>query len=150
MGFFLLMPLTALISSVLGKGEGHLSPWKYLYSVLVFLACIPGIFSVTLSVYLFLFQRGNIMNTDLYTQVVPIFSMIFTLMLIRKNVAFEHVPGFDRISNLMMMIASLIVVMWLLDRTHIIAFSYIRIQYLLLALLGLLLLFRYGLKRMMS
>jgi hypothetical protein len=148
--FFSLPPFTALVAWLLGRGEGHVSPWKYLYSVLVFMACIPGIFSVGFSVYLFLFERGSIMNTDVFTQILPIASMITTLSLVRRNVSYDAIPGFDRISSLMFMIGALIVVMWLLDRTHIVAFSYIPIHVLLLIVVGLLLLFRLSLKRFMS
>lgn len=148
-GFFLGIPLTALLAGVLGRGEGHLSPWKYLYSALVFAACIPGIFSVAMSVYLFLFERGRLMEANIFTQILPVMSMFLTLFLVRRNVDFEHIPGFDRLSSLMMMIASIIVVMWLLDRTHIVAFSYIPISTLLLVVVGLLLLFRFGMKQLM-
>lgn len=148
--FFALAPFTAAVALLLGKGEGHLSPWKYLYSALVFLACVPGVFAVAFSVYLFLFQRGNIMNTDVFTQILPVISMIVTLNLVRRNVAYEQVPGFGRISDLMFMIGTLIVVMWLLDRTHIVAFSYIPIHVLLLLVVGLLLVFRVALKRFLA
>jgi hypothetical protein len=148
--FFSFAPFTALMALLLGKGEGHASPWKYLYSALVFITCIPGIFAVAFSIYLFLFERGSIMNTDILTQILPFGSMILTLVLIKRNVSFDLIPGFDRISNLMMMIGSLIIVMWLLDRTHIIAFSYIPIHVLLLVVIGLLLVFRFGLKRILA
>ena len=55
--FFTALPLTAFLAGVFGKGEGHISPWKYLYTGLIYLAFIPGIFSITLSIYLFLFER---------------------------------------------------------------------------------------------
>jgi len=55
--YFVALPLTAFLASVFGKGEGHLSPWKYLYTVLVYAATVPGIFAIVLNVYLFLFER---------------------------------------------------------------------------------------------
>ena len=71
MMFFLGLPLTALLANFMGRGEGHISPWKYLYSALVFLACVPGIFAAALAVYLFLFERGHsIFQADLLTQVL--------------------------------------------------------------------------------
>ena len=85
LGYFILIPLIALLAMFFSKGEGHLSPWKYLYSVLIYLVCIPGIFAITLSVYLFLFERRSIMDTNMYTQVLPIFSMIVTIMLINAQ-----------------------------------------------------------------
>ena len=42
--YFFALPFTAFLASIFGKGEGHLSPWKYLYTVLVYLACVPGVF----------------------------------------------------------------------------------------------------------
>ena len=63
--FFIAIPVIALLAGLFSKGEGHLSPWKYLYSTLIYLVSIPGIFAVTLSVYLFLFERRSIMDTNL-------------------------------------------------------------------------------------
>ncbi len=149
LGYFLAPPVTALLALFLGRGEGEQSPWKYLYSAVVFAACIPGIFAVTLNVYFFLFERGRLMDANVYTQILPVAAMLVTLYLVRRNVAFEAIPGFGRLSSLMMMIATIIVVMWLVDRTHIIAFSYIPISTLLIVVVGLLLLFRFGLKNLM-
>ena len=74
--YFVALPLTAFLASVFGKGEGHLSPWKYLYTILVYGATIPGIFAIVLNVYLFLFERQPIMQSNLYTQVVPVMVMV--------------------------------------------------------------------------
>ena len=41
--FFLAIPAIALLAGAFSKGEGHLSPWKYLYSTLIYLVAIPGI-----------------------------------------------------------------------------------------------------------
>ena len=51
--YFGLIPITALLAGILGKGEGEISPWKYLYSTLIYLVCVPGIFALTLNIYLF-------------------------------------------------------------------------------------------------
>jgi len=83
--FFLLVPFTALLAGILGKGEGHITPWKYLYSTLLYLVCVPGIFAITLNIYMFLFERGgSVMDMNLYTQVLPILSMVATILLVRK------------------------------------------------------------------
>ena len=77
--FFAVLPLTALLALWLGKGEGNLTPWKYLYTFLVYAVCIPGVFSITLSIYKFLFERTSIMDANVITQVVPVISMFLTL-----------------------------------------------------------------------
>ncbi len=132
---YLLLPVTALIALFLGRGEGHLSPWKYLYAVLVYLVSIPGIFAVALSVYFFLFQRGDILQTDLLFQVLPVLIMLLTLFLIRKNVSFDLVPGFGRISGLWFMLFAAMFLMWLLEKIHIVVFSYLPFTTLLLVFL---------------
>lgn len=150
-GFFLLIPLIALLAGWMGRGEGHLSPWRYLYSLLVYAVCIPGIFSITLSVYLFLFERGgSIMDLNLLTQVAPALSMILTLGIIRRNTPFESIPGFGKLSSLMMTIGAVFVLMYLLDRTHLIAFVRVPVQYLLLIVVGLLVVLRFGFKQLIA
>lgn len=148
--YFVALPLTSFLASIFGKGEGHLSPWKYLYTVLVYFATIPGIFAVLLNIYLFLFERQHIMSTNIYTQILPIIIMILTLWLIRRNVPYEYIPGFDKISGLVMITFGILGVMWLLDRLHIFAITFLPFHYVLLLLVGLFVLARIGLKRMMS
>jgi hypothetical protein len=149
--YFLGVPFTAFLAGVLGKGEGHLSPWKYLYSTLIYLVCVPGIFAAALAVYMFLFERGgSIYNVNLLTQVLPIASMVLTLGIIRRNAPFEYIPGFDKLSSLMLMIASVFVLMYFLDRLHLVAWVNVPVHYLLLIVAGLLLAFRFALKRIIA
>ncbi|MEQ1745430.1 MAG: hypothetical protein ABMA02_08395 [Saprospiraceae bacterium] len=150
-GFFLLVPLVALFAGWAGRGAGNQSPWKFLYSLILYAVCIPGIFSVALSVYLFLFEHGgSILNTNLLTQVIPVVSMVLTIGLVRQNADFEQIPGFGNLSSLMMTIGALFMLMYLLDRTHIIAFVRLPVQYLLLIVVGMLLVLRYGFRQMIS
>jgi len=148
--FFTIIPFTAFVAGILGKNEGHISPWKYLYSTLIYLVCVPGIFAFTLNVYKFLFERGSVMDLQMFTQILPILSMIVTLLIIRNNVSLDRIPGHGKLSGLIMMILVLFVIMWFLEKTHVIVFSYMPIQYFLLLLVGLLLVFRFGFSRMMK
>ena len=145
--YFLGIPLTALIAGWLGKGEGHISPWKYLYACLIYLICVPGIFAITLNDYLFLFESGSILQTNLITQILPIASMILTLWLIRRNVDLDNIPGFDKLSGLVMMIVAALAIMWFIDRTRIYMISFLPIQTVLLIFAGLLLMIRLGWSR---
>ena len=150
-GFYVVsILLTAFLAGVLGKGEGHLSPWKYLYSFLIYFATIPGIFAIILNIYLFLFERQSIFQMNLYTQLLPILVMILTLWIIRKNVPFDLVPGFDKISGLVSITFGILGVMWLLDRMHIVAISFLPFHFVILLVILLFVLVRIGLKRIMS
>ena len=148
LAFFLLVPLTAWLAGIMGKNEGHETPWKQLYAVLVYLACVPGIAAITLNLYQFLFSRSNVLDMDLFVQVVPIVSMIATLLLIRQSVDFRYIPGFRKLSGLCLMIFVTFALMWGLDRTRIFAFTYLPFQYLIFIFIGLFALLYFGWTRL--
>ena len=148
--FFTIIPVAAFLAGVLGKDEGHLAPWNYFYGGMIYLTSVPGIFALTLSVYFFLFERGSILDTDLYTQVLPVISMVATLLLIRRNVDLDQVPGFDKLSGLIMMITATIAFMWIIDRTRIWAITYVRFEYVLFIFFALLLVVRFGWSRLVT
>lgn len=149
--YFLLLLITAVLAGFFGKGEGHLSPWKYLYSAIIYLVCVPSIFAAALAVYLFLFEQGgSIFNVNLLTQVLPVAAMLVILGVIRNNVEFGYIPGFGRLTDLMMTIFTVFLLMYLLNRLHLVAWVYVPVQWLLLIVVGLLLLVRFGLKRLTS
>jgi len=149
LAYFSLIPFTALLAGFMGKGEGHISPWKYLYSALIYLACVPGIFAITLNIYLFLFEKQSIFDADVYTQILPILSMVITLLLAKNNVALEQIPGFGKMSGLFMIIFSVLVIMWILDRTRIfvVAFSYMPFYYVIFIFVALVVAMRVGVSR---
>jgi hypothetical protein len=148
--FLVAAPLTAFLASIFGKGEGHVSPWKYLYSLLVYLVCIPGIFAITLFVYLHFFERRSVMDTNIYTQILPILCMLVTLWLIRRNVSLNDVPGFDRISSLVFIIVVCISMMWIMEKTHIFIFTSMPFYQFILIFIAFLLLVRWLWSRMVG
>jgi hypothetical protein len=148
--YFTVIPFTALIVGWLEREEGHRAPWKYLYSTLLYAVSIPGLFAITLNIYLFLFERRSIMETNLYTQVLPFVAMIATILIIRKNVDLDRIPGFDKLSGLVLMISAALAIMWFVDRTRIIVFSYLPFHVVILIFLGLLILIRVGWSRLVK
>lgn len=151
-GYFLLILISAFLGGFMGKNEGHLSPWKYFYSALIYLVCIPGIFAISLNIYMFLFDRGKILDTDIYMQILPVLAMILTLLVIRKNVDLEQIPGFRNISGLMLMIFAAFALMWGIDRTRIFVVAFVNIPFYFLGLIfvGLLVTIRFGWNRLMA
>jgi hypothetical protein len=118
--FFVAPPVVAwLCGRIHGRGNGGNAPWKYIYSVLVYLVCIPGLLSSVLTGYALFFQRADMRDVNLAVYILPIISMIVTLILIHKTVNFENVPGFDRISGLMVMIGCSFVIALAIDKTRI-------------------------------
>lgn len=118
--FFILPPILAWLCGVIhGRGNGANSPWKYIYSVLVYAVCIPGMLSSVLTAYGLFFQKENLLNVNLVVYLLPIVSMIVTLIFIHKTVNFENVPGFDRISGLMVMLGCSFLIALAIDKTRI-------------------------------
>ena len=148
--YFFALPFTAFLAIVFGSGEGHVSPWKYLYTVLVYFACIPGIFALTLNAYMFLFERQPVLETNLYTQILPILCMLVTLWLIKKNVSLNEVPGFDKIGSLFFIITVLISMMWILEKNQIFVFTYMPFYQFVLFFIGFLVLIRLAWNKMMG
>ena len=118
--FFVAPPVVAWLCNVAhGRGNGANPPWKYIYAILVYLVCIPGLFSAVLAAYALFFRRENLLDVNLVVYFLPVISMIVTLIFIHKTVNFENVPGFDRISGLMIMIGCSFVIALAIDKTRI-------------------------------
>ena len=128
--FLLAIPALAFfVNMSSGTTAEAIWKWRYVYAVLVYAACIPGIFALSLNIYLFLFERQSIWTMNLVIQVLPFLTMVATLMLIRRKIPFEYIPGFGKLSGFMTLIAALIGIMWFMDRLRLVAFTYIPFTY---------------------
>ena len=145
--YFIALPLCALLAWVFGKGDGDKSPWKYFYCAVIYMACVPGIFAITLSIYQFLFERMPVSEMNIFTQILPVISMILTIWLVMKNVSLDQIPGFGKVSALMVIILVLLAVMWGLDRTRIIAFTGFPFYYIIVILIVMFVVIRAAMKR---
>ncbi len=148
LAYFLFPPMLAFFVSIVGKGRGYENPWRSVYAVLIFMVSIPGVFTATLLVYLFLFERQSVWHIDLLTQVVPLVSMVSTLWLIQRNVDLAYVPGFGRLSGLLAMIAGLLFIMYLSQHFRWITFTYMPASAVVLGFVVVLLLMLWGWRRL--
>jgi hypothetical protein len=146
--FFMVLPLAAWIMGLIAHGSRNITSWGIAHAVLVYLACLPGIFATTLNIYLFLFERQSVWEASLVLQVLPIVSMVLTLVLIKSKIPFKLIPGFGRLSGFLTLIAALMGIMWLADRLHVIAFAYIPFSALLIGFVLTLLLIRFAWSRL--
>lgn len=146
--YLVAIPSVAGILGILLEDKGGRDPWRYFYMFLLYLIAIPGIFALTLLIYTFLFEQRSIYDIDLITHVLPILSMVVTIWLIRRSVNLDLIPGFGKLTGLIMMITTVLVLLWILDKTRIVLFTYLPFIYVLLILIALLVIFRFGLKKM--
>ena len=142
---FIVPPVLAWIAGkVHGREQGRLSPWKYLYSVLVYFVCVPGIFSAVITAYTLFFSGENLLDANLLVYFLPIVSMVATLIFIRKNVSFDDVPGFDRLSGLMTLVACSFIIALAIQKTRIFLFFGGSIEKLFLLAAGIFALLKWG------
>ena len=139
-----ILVIIGVLHLVVGKEDAQISPWNYIYSTIVYIVSIPGIAAFFFNVYLFMFERQSIMEMSISVQILPIVLMIVALYLIKLNVSLRDLPGFGRLSTLILTISIVLFVMWILDRSRLIlgVFSYMPIQYVLLLFVGIFLVIR--------
>ena len=143
--FLLAIPALAFfVNMSSGTTAEAIWKWRYVYAVLVYAACIPGIFALSLNIYLFLFERQSIWTMNLAIQVLPFLTMVATLMLIRRKIPFEYIPGFGKLSGFMTLIAALIGIMWFMDRLRLVAFTYIPFTYIVVGFVLTLVVIRFA------
>jgi hypothetical protein len=116
-------PIAALVAGPLhGAGKGASGAWKYLYSAVIYATCIPGMLAAVLTGYSLFLTRENVLDVNVLVYIAPIVTMVATLIIVRRNVSFDLVPGFDRLSGLMTMIAMTFVVVLAISKTRIFLF----------------------------
>lgn len=147
---FLILPFSALLGNIMGKGEGHVSPWCYFYTVLIYLSVIPGIFSILLNLFHLMFEKRSIYHTNLLTDVLPIASMIVTLILIKRNVQFSAIPGFGKMTGFLSIIACLMVLFFFIEKTNLFIFSALPFVWIIVILVIIFAVIRIGTKKIFS
>ncbi|MHB8834284.1 MAG: hypothetical protein ACYC9Y_01005 [Candidatus Methylomirabilia bacterium] len=142
---FLAPPLAAwLLGLMHPRGQGGAAPWKYFSAVLVYLACVPGMFAGVITAYMLFFSRENLLDANLLVSFLPILSMVATLVFIRKNVTFDQVPGFDRLSGLMVMVGCSFAIALAIQKTNIWVFFGGSLEKLFILAAGVFALLKWG------
>lgn len=142
--YFILLPVIAWLVGQIAHGSRDVQFWGIVYAILVYAVCIPGIFALTLNIYLFLFERQSIWQANMIIQFLPVISLALTLMIIKQKIPFSQIPGFGKLSGFLTLITALIGVMWFLDRIHLVAFIYVPFVYIVVGFVGTLLLIRFA------
>ena len=145
--YLICLPLFAFLWGILTQKEKPNSSLIYGFSILIFLAVIPGVFALLLAVYLFMFERQSVWDMNILIQILPIVMIVLTLKIIKKYVPFELIPGFDKISKFIAIITVIIITMWLLDKTHILVISFVPIYVIFLGIVIVYFLIRYLLSK---
>ena len=119
-GYLAALPVLALLFGFLHRrGAGNDAPWKYLYSALVYAACIPGTLGAMITLYMLLFTGQNLLEVNVLVTLAPVLAMGAALAVAGRNVDLGPLPGFGRLSGLMTMLGLTFVVLFALSRTRL-------------------------------
>ena len=102
--FCFLPILSILMKLFIRQPRAYFKPWKQFYSLIIYMSCIPGMFSTVLTAYILFFTHENLLNLNAIVYFLPIVSMIVTLIILRTGLDFNRLPGFKRLYGLMIMI----------------------------------------------
>lgn len=118
--YLVAVPLvTFLYQYVHKRGYGIYSPHKYVYAILIYLTCIPGIFGSILTGYTLFILRGNLLHVNLFVYFLPIVSMIVTVVFMKKVVSLDRIPGFEKLWGLCVMLGITFILTLIILNTRI-------------------------------
>jgi hypothetical protein len=116
--FFALLPLLAFVLGRMMKPQEKTKKgWRFTFSLFVYLVTIPGLLAAVMLAYHLVFLSSNILELDFFAYFLPIISMVVTLSLVHNAIPLIELPGFNRLSGLMMVLASLFVITLILERS---------------------------------
>lgn len=148
--YFASLPILSILIGWIAGINSKLSPWKYFFSVLVYAACIPAIFSFMLIIYGLFFYQQNLLEVNFLAYFLPLLSLVFTLLLINKKIPLDDVPGFDRLSGLLTVIVFSFLATFLLQRVFIHFVFFGSFTNFIAVFVLLFILFKLGLKKVMK
>lgn len=119
LGILLGVPLLAVLGRLLGGEDLKDSPVRYFFGLLVYAAVVPGMLAIAACVHLFTVGDGDFLQVNVLVYFLPILTMLISLALIHRFIPLSSVPGFGRLSGLLMVAGVLGLVIFFLKRTFI-------------------------------
>ncbi len=117
LGYFsVILILTIIIVFIVN--QNNFKSLKYALSAIVYAVTIPGILAAMLILYGLLMQRTNMLQVSILSYFVPIVAMIVTLIILNKKVPMRSIPGFDKLSGLIIMISIAFGIIFVLQKTY--------------------------------
>ncbi|MBN2383080.1 hypothetical protein JXQ70_09385 [bacterium] len=118
--FCIALPLLSLLyGRLVSRERGSLAPHRYVYAVLIYLTSIPGIFAIVVTAYTLFFIESNLLMVNALVYFLPIVSMFITVVLVRKAVELDAVPGFDRLLGLFTLLGITFILVLMVQKTRI-------------------------------
>ena len=116
--YFAAPPLLVLATGRMHRTrrDGARGPIGAIYCGLIYIVSVPGALAAVLTGYGLLFLRADLRNVPILLYFLPIASMLATWLVMRRQVELDEVPGFGRLSALLLLITVCFAVAFLLNR----------------------------------
>ncbi len=117
LGYYVSLLLLAILLTLIVK-ESNFKQLRYVMSVVVFGVTVPGILALLLTLYSLLIIRTSLLNVSVISYFVPIITMVAVLIILSRKVSMSKIPGFDKLSSLMLIIGICFGIIFVLQRTY--------------------------------
>lgn len=117
LGYFAAMLLLTLIA-VSVVSQNNFKQVRYFMSMLIYGVTVPGILAIFLTLYALLFLGNSLLNVSIVIYFVPILTMVLTLVILNKKVAMKDIPGFGKLSALIIMIGIAFIIIFVLQKSY--------------------------------
>lgn len=114
--FFILLPIATILITAISGGRSLEKPYSYLYSILLFAVCIPGVLSITLWVYSMFFERKAIWQLPFFVYYLPIIIMAICIYILKKKrISIQRLPWTGELYEFLVLLiitfASILIIM---------------------------------------
>ena len=150
LAFFIGLPILALIILWISSDKPYEAPQKYGFTGVVYAVCIPGILSFVLILYALFIEGQSLLNVNALVYYLPIVSMFATLLILRQKLDLTRIPGFDKVSGLLMILMVTFITILILQKTRIWVMFHGSVWFLVGLFAILFILFKVGWERMFA
>ncbi|CAG0968228.1 hypothetical protein GPROT1_01344 [Gammaproteobacteria bacterium] len=118
LAYFIGLPLLAWAAGHwYGGGPLYKSPLRWLYSAILYGVCVPGM--VAAVVVADNLAQGRLLQVGVFSQLLPMLSMLVSFGLIRQQANPADIPGFRRVTGFVVLLTLTALALFLLMRTRI-------------------------------
>lgn len=114
--YMICIPALALIAALFAGTRPERTPVRYIFSILMYATCVPGVLAVVLTGYALLIMRTDILQVNALVYFLPILSMALTIAITNRVIRMSGIPGFNRLSGFMLLIGVSFVLVFILQR----------------------------------
>mgnify|MGYP003636276172 FL=1 len=115
--YFILILILSITCTII-VNKNNISKVKYLMSLLIYAVCVPGILALFLSLYTILFLRTSMLDVSIISYFLPIITMVMVLIILNRKIKISKLPGFTRLSSLIIMISISFIILFILQRSY--------------------------------